>query len=130
MPSLRDRVRAMTCWLTHLGPCEYRPDGQPDAAHIGFSKRELRAIWERESAKRKIVGEHPNESILALGRDEFACDRRLIRPLCRLHHNALDNPNQPPHLRWEQLPESVLEFADEFGLLYRLEHSHPRTEAA
>lgn len=105
----------MTCWLAHRGECEYRADGQPDQAHVGFSKRQLRAIWDRESVKTKIVGEEPDERILSIAREDFATDRRVLKPICRRHHDELDGPSDFK-LRRADLPPSVIEFAEDYGL--------------
>lgn len=100
----------MNCWIAEIGLaspqlCVYRADGQPDAAHLGFSEN-----WLSKSA----TGPHLSK--------EEANDPRLLKPICRKHHGMLDNGSLSV-LR-SQLPASVEEYAEEFGLGYKLDRDY------
>ena len=95
----------MICWLVGIGavstPCEMRPDGQFDPAHIFFSKHYL------------------TKAPLGPGlTKEQAMDPRILRPLCRRHHHEYDSKRIV--LAREQLPESVIDFAHDYSLEHKL----------
>lgn len=113
------------CWAAGFmeGKCEFRPDGRPDPAHIGFTKQRLRSEW-RKHALAKKEGRAFMPAILERKRDDFAWDARVVRPVCRRHHQILDGPTF--HLWVHQLPKSVLDFADEYDLRHILEEADRR----
>lgn len=102
-------VIRMPCWVATvfgLDGCQFRPDGQPDMAHVAF-----RENWLLKAP----LGPHLTK--------EQANDPRILRPVCRLHHGQLDNYRLA--LRRHQLPESVEDYAREFNLLDRLDYLYP-----
>lgn len=91
------------CFLAHKpGQCTW----PYDFAHIGFSEH-----WLHKA---------PNGPRLDKAQ---ANDRRLLRSVCRAHHHLLDYGSGS--LEREDIPESVWEFAREFGLEWRLNRLYP-----
>lgn len=95
----------MKCWAhkMFLTDCEM----PVDKAHIGFRKQTLR--------KRGMS-------------EEQVWDERIVRPVCRKHHQLIDGPTF--HLFYHQLPPSVRQFAkehdEEFNTVYLLEEADRR----
>ncbi len=90
------------CWAKALfgSPCE----GRVDPAHIGFKHSYLKSRRLDKSAR---------------------WDPRIIRPVCRRHHERLDGPTF--HLWFHQLPASVKEYALEHDLTHlRMRGWHDR----
>lgn len=94
------------CWLAlalDLDACAYRADGQPDAAHIGFTENWL---------SKAPTGPH-------LTKDE-ANDPRILKPICRKHHDLMDKGRI--QLFRDDIPLDVEEFAKDFKIAYRLDY--------
>lgn len=88
--------------------CDY----QMDAAHI-LPKRFLKDAtlgWDEDKALAVIF------------------DKRNGLCLCRAAHNVWDGPYCP--VVWEQLPDEVVSFATEHGMLWKLEKMYPPREEA
>ncbi len=102
------------CWLSLalniLDPCAYRADGQPDAAHIGFTEN-----W---------LSKAPTGPRLS---KQEANDPRILRPICRKHHHLLDAKKLRLHR--DDIPLDVEEFANDFKLTWKLDREYgPRQD--
>ena len=91
----------MNCWAKPMfgTDCE----GRVDNAHLGFRKQTLRKRGMNEGQ---------------------VWDDRIVRRVCRKHHNLLDGPTF--HLFTHQLPPSVRDFAAEHDLSHLLEEADRR----
>src|SRR2546421_10685045 len=91
------------CWLSDFWEHECEPPF--DRAHLGLTKQFLR-----------------RKGLSAVCRDP-----RIWRWCCRAAHHRLDNGFI--RLKREDLPASVEDFADEFGLSWRLDRDYGVREA-
>ena len=98
--------RTRTCWLAQFTDTEC--DGPMDRAHIGIAKQRMRI--------KNLT-------------DEQVWDKRIWRWCCRRHHTQLDH-RIGLHLKREDIPQSVWEFADEHKLTWSLERDYPEEKAA
>src|SRR5512139_1445037 len=93
------------CWLASklgLDAC----DGRLDKAHVGFSEHYL----SKAPTGPKLSKEEAN-------------DPRIVRNICRKHHHQLDFGKLDIPRRC--IPGSVWEFAEEKGLVAKLDREYP-----
>lgn len=86
-------------------------DGPLDAAHWIPAQR-LRAHTGTLSEEEKL---------------RCVYDPRVARPLCRRHHHRVDHFFEPP-VFYEQLPQELIEYAEEWRLGWSLERDYPSLE--
>ena len=103
-------LERFTCELQALFP--HKCDGVMDACHI-IPKVFLKHIGADSEATRLRI----------------MFDTRNGLAGCRAGHNILDGPYCP--VTFDQLPDGVIDFAEENGILWRLEKMYPpKAEAA
>lgn len=101
------------CFFFERGGC----DGQLKRAHLIPKQVICRELG------------FPRQSILRTRLQQAVVwDERVWRPACELHHHRLDYSRTVKLLRRE-LPESVEEYAAEYGLVWWLEREYGPLEA-
>lgn len=111
-----DQLEQEGCWPGQFfsDPCQ---PGLVDPCHVGIDQQTLKAHWD-DQERRRSWGLPYNRATLRVGRAEFVWDPRWIRKGCRHHHSSFDGPHFK--LTRAQIPASVEEAAEEYGLSARL----------
>jgi hypothetical protein len=129
---LDERERIKPCWFAAVDPLQHPCEGVIQACHFIKQQRI------RKELKSRLLRPWPGgQSYIPYDEYEVEApiwDQRLAVPGCVAHHDRFDAHREPPlRLTWDQIPDEVMEWAEEFGFVWALKREHEggiRGEAA